>query len=260
MGKPSIFSREYNRKMKRRKRLKTVTLMIIAVISVLLILLVLKGPSFARWVNSKINSSNSPVNPKDKDKTEETKPDKQEAAVIEKSIKVTLSDNSEIGLVYEEKDGIKKFKYVTPSEKNTEYTISPSEKSIVVRDSNTQELLYYDVEGVKKNLTLESYYAGTLNKDFPKDDILKETPDYLWHGTPVFIDDNTLAYTSQLPWFTRKKILYVWLIDISTGKHRAVDRLNGEILKFDRVEDKGLKVVIDNDKIYYLSADGTISQ
>lgn len=91
-----------------------------------------------------------------------------------------------------------------------------------------------------------------------KNSELSSDPNYIWCSSPQFIDDNNIAYISQLPWIG-KTTKYVWIENLNDKSHTVVQNIQGEDLKLDKLTDKGLTVIEDG-KTVFLKADGSISE
>jgi cytoskeletal protein RodZ len=257
MGKPSIFSNNYAKKMRRRKIKYT---MIILIIVAVLVAIFFRSNIFNFKQNNSITNSKGNKSATNKSETPKvvTKPVIPEKAEEEKSYPVDLSSGVQIKLVYEEKDNNKIFKYVSPIDSVVITDISPSKKAIVILDSKNQDILYYDIEGKKQDLTKREYTSSDATI-FTKENQLNKNAAYIWHSSPRFLDEEKIAYISQLPWFNNAATKYVWIVNIKTGQHQTLEKLSGENLSFGELNEKGLMVKA-NDKTYYLKSDGSFTE
>ncbi|MGG7178672.1 hypothetical protein ACQPU1_13810 [Clostridium paraputrificum] len=261
MAKPSIFSRDYEKKMKRRKRR--------IVISILVALVLI----FALFFKFKVQDMDF-TNMKDKiqawvdsGKPEEELVDEEEEVIEEPEKEVvpekTFIDlNVEEGVIlkaeYMDDAGVKKFVGIDPIEGFT-YNISPSGEQILIEDKN-QNLKVFKIDGTVKDITKQSYtsQSGGL---FPKNEILAGTPEYIWHSQAKFINETRVLYISQLPYFgasaTNK---YIWIYDIENASENVLWNLKGPDTTVGELDpEKGLSVTV-NGVAYYINADGGISQ
>ncbi|MCY6369670.1 hypothetical protein [Clostridium ganghwense] len=273
MGKPSIFSKDYDEKMKKRKR-------IIKILTIFAILTVIGGVVLARGnvakeiktgivkVVSKIRNININSvfdNSKDKDKTKsKTVPQesatKQQKAKIQKKkqeikkneIKketqvIKLSNGEEIKLVYTLSNNQKQ--YIDFFPKTIQCSISPSKKSVVLIENNTQNMIFIDEKGNKKDIT-KGEYVSSKGTVFSKASILKSNPAYIWNSLPKLLDDDNIIYVSQLPWFNRGNDKFVWKYTISTNTHKYIvgttgDEVGGKEIQYGKLSKEGLEVIID---------------
>lgn len=265
MGKPSIFSRDYKETMKRRRR---------RVLAILLVLIfcggifLLKG-NISNFISNKFsallhksnkNTTSAVKDQKDKAATNATNNSSAVSNPAEKGIDITLSDGTKIKAVYENKDGVNKFKYVTPVEAPIIYSINPSGDSIIILENATQKLFYAAIDGKVININ-DTKYVSTSGTVFPKEEVLKQKPDFVWCSSPKFIDDSYVAYISQVPWFGRTA-KYVWVFNVKDrnisdrNDHMLFESLGGENIKLGNITDKGLEVITDN-AVKYLKSNGT---
>ena len=132
--------------------------------------------------------------------------------------------------------------------------ISPAKKAIVILDTN-QDILYYNIEGKKQNLTKQEY-SSSKGDIFTKVNELSKNPSYIWHGSPKFLDEENIAYISELPYFN-KGTKYVWQVNIKSGAHlQFSEKFSGENLTFGELNEKGL-MIKTTDTTYYLKNDGS---
>lgn len=270
MGKPSIFSRDYERIKKKRRRKITVLVVFI----MLIILGVVFNGNVKVWVGKNLNIKSGLSIFKKKDKVAKTqaeekgkdigKPKVQTAeqakpqVLEEKGYTITLSSGNQIKLVYEEVNNDKKFKYVSPETSGVVYTINPSGKNIIILDDKNQNLLCCDIDGNQTDITKKEY-ASESGQIFNKESTLTNNPNYIWHSSPKFIDDGNAAYVSRLPWFNNETTKYVWTVNVKTKEHTYKSKLSGEKVTLGDITDKGLTLVV-NDKTYYLKGNGEIQE
>jgi hypothetical protein len=271
MARPSIFSREYKRKMRARK-IKVGFL--IAAISIATI------SFFSRtyikvWLSSNIDTVNvghidakslligrdkeqiqqeKTVDKKETDnkKSEDLIPNKSET--IEKFYEVSLSEGKLAKVIYDETSEGKKIKYVS-SDSNPYYNISPLGKNVVIYESDTQTMILVTSDGVNKDITKQNYISSD-GSVFSRENEIKKNPSYIWCTTPKFIDEDTIIYISQLPWFGKTE-KYIWKFEISDLNHSNIITTAYENIKFDKLSDKGLIVELDG-KIKMISQDGKL--
>lgn len=250
MPKPSIFSKHYDIKMKKRKK-RIIFIMLIVV--VFLIIILIRG---AFEFNSKdLNQSKSKEIVKNdivikdntinkvKDNLKEKK--LEEKKLEEKNYIIKLYNGEEVKLSYNEVNGKKTYIKVEP--KQISYSISPSKTKVVILENKTQNIVLIDENGNKKDITRKKYVSsrGTV---FAKDSILNSKKDYIWCSAPKFLNEDNIVYISQLPWFNKKNIKYLWKYTISSNNHsNNIDgkEIYGDNIKYGKLSSEGLEVVID---------------
>ena len=275
MAKPSIFSRDYERKMKkRRRRILLIILLIVVIVVGVFLKFKVQDIDFSEiknkmqaWVDSDKIEEKSDVDEKDKEDKEDIKDNKEDDTQEEtkkeeeKTLELALSDGSTINVNYTEKDGDKLFKGISQETDmtNKEYNISPSKKQILIKDTK-QNITLFNIDGNSKDITRVSYTSQAGNV-FLKDTILQNYQGYIWQGQPKFIDENLVAYISQLPYFgsaaTNK---YIWIYNIANNTENCLWGYTGtNIVVGNLVETKGLEINIDGVQ-YYLNAQGQLIQ
>ncbi|GKU28663.1 hypothetical protein [Clostridium folliculivorans] len=278
MGKPSIFSKEYERKMKRRKRLVSILILVAIVIGALAFTATKinfnndiknKVSSIFKSKTNKdksttsndkvINEKETATKPKDdsnkdsnkqsdsnaskdtsKNNNEEKKQDE------DKYIEVTLGSGTVSKVFYDEVAGAKKYKYLDPIDGGVTFDISPSQSSILINEVNTQQLKVIGSDGQQKEITKASYVTKD-GRTFSRESIMKQYPGYLWSVNGKFIDDNHVAYVSQLPWFGVPDLYsYIWIVDINSGEHKALMNTKAKSLTISNLAADGLHIKADD--------------
>ncbi|MFD3156247.1 hypothetical protein ACFIJ5_05220 [Haloimpatiens sp. FM7330] len=267
MGKPSMFSKNYEKSMKRRKKRILITIIIICIliISVLTYIFFNNGKIFKFISNSEdkitsIKSSNTINNEgKMNQKSNEVKSSKnkvQDSMGKDEYFKVTINGVN-IKVIYEVKDGNKLIKEVKdlPNE-DMYYEISPTKKAILVYQQNMQKMFYVDDEGSIKDISKEKYVSskGTI---FKRKNIIENNKDYVWCEKARFINDNVIAFVSELPWVGGKNNKFIWFGNIQSMNYKYVRNKNGKDIEFKSLTDKGLETQIDGDT-YYIDENGRV--
>ena len=276
MKKPSIFSNNYEKEIKKRK--KIILLLIITPIIGLGIFLLTdtnallnKGISMKNGINN-ILSNKSKNNIKDEEnKAAEVKKQsekvakkqssseksktsgaddasKAEAATKNETFVVPLSDGQKVSVEYSESAAEKNIKGVSGA-KDISYDISPSKKAIVVQNMKNQDMLYIDVNKISKDIT-KKVYVSSKNASFTKQEKIKTSPAYIWSVTPKFIDEDNIAYVSELPWMNEKATQYIWKVNLKNNTHEQVQRASGRKITFENITPKGLTATIDGSVVY----------
>jgi hypothetical protein len=268
LGKPSIFSREYEKKMKRRRR------------NVILILLFILLAIFAitiKFVATPINYANIKKNIQawiDSDNTDgveqtEVKEDANESAKektkeepqkpVEESIDIHLvSGNTAKAVCVNDETSGKIFKTLNNIDNGVSFDISQSGKQMIVTDTNSVITLY-NVDGSSKVISKDEY-VSTKGSVFTKDATTQAQPGYLWNASPKFISEDKIIFISNRPYFgTSAGKKYLWITDIQTGEDKVLWDLVGDNVEIGNIEEKGIKVTIDG-KVYYIDANGNYNQ
>lgn len=266
MSKPSIFSKDYERRMRKRKRIIVlITLISILAIGIVVFNTKIKNLDFTNvraniqaWVDS--GKTEEELESENMKETQEEKPEEiqEETKARDLFVEVALAEGVNAKLKYLEDNGLKQIETVDVPE-GYQFNISPQKDKVVFIDS-AQNMKVADVLGNVSDIT-KTEYISQAGSTFPKEQILAATPTYTWHSQPKFIDDNTIVYVSELPYFRnsgQKK--YVWIYDAINNIHKTIWNFVGtDIVIGDVVPDKGITITADG-AVYYLNANEEISQ
>ena len=267
MRKPSIFSKDYDRKIKKRKKV-ILALIIIPIIGLVIFL----STDFKGLINTRISSTFSNGSKDDKvqkksgevtkEQIDAQKAKAKQAATIAKakadadkpSFIVSLSDGQKVTVEYDVSSAKRTIKGVL-STNGILYDISPSKKSIVIQSTKNQDILYVDVNKTSKDITKKTYISSN-NQTYSKEEQLKSNPNYTWSITPKFIDEDNIAYVSELPWMNEKKVQYIWKLNLKDNVNMQVKPASGIELTFGKVNSKGLEANIDGNLVYVTALGG----
>ena len=276
MPKPSIFSKDYDEKMRKRKRNRRIAFLIVLIVAVIAICIAslsskvglnvklgmnkIKGIVITRMNKDSTDKTNKDSNNDvSKVKTEETadkaKNKKSDAVVQKEEVKkeetgeytVKLPNGEEIKLKYSIINNEKNYIDVMP--KTIIYDISPSKKQIVILENITQNLILFDINGTLNDITKKDYVSskGTV---FSKDSIIKANSSFIWCASPKFLNEDNIIYQSQLPWFNKGNIKYIWEYTISSKVHEhnlngGIGEVFGADIKYGNLYSDGLEVIVD---------------
>jgi len=267
MRKPSIFSKDYDRKIKKRKKV-ILALIIIPIIGLVIFL----STDFKGLINTRISSTFSNGSKDDKvqkksgevtkEQIDAQKAKAKQAATIAKakadadkpSFIVSLSDGQKVTVEYDVSSAKRTIKGVL-STNGILYDISPSKKSIVIQSTKNQDILYVDVNKTSKDITKKTYISSN-NQTYSKEEQLKSNPNYTWSITPKFIDEDNIAYVSELPWMNEKKVQYIWKLNLKDNVNMQVKPASGIEITFGKVNSKGLEANIDGNLVYVTALGG----
>ncbi|WP_125152848.1 hypothetical protein [Clostridium rectalis] len=262
MGKPSIFSKDYERRMKKRRR--RIIILVVVIVAVCLGAWLFGKGIIKSWVSNIKKNSSSKKQSQDIKNNSDKKPivadNKQEKEKKNKieGYEVKLSNGETIKIMYEDKNGSKKFKYIAPKESKINYDISPTGNGAIVYDEKMQKIIYVNIDGKISDVGNTKYISTDGSVVITREEQVKTKPDYVWCTMPKFIDDNNVAYITQLPWFERST-KYVWVVNVQNNNHINIQNISGEEIKIDKLVDKGLTIIADG-KTCYLKANGEVAE
>jgi hypothetical protein len=273
MGRPSIYSKDYYKIMRRRRRIFRISILLTA----LIVIFFTYNKSFVPNLKKLADGLKLPVKdqveqmpegkpvipdssiPKDSGKDvkpggaegEQGKPAeaKQEEYVVKAGISGTVT------LLLEQKDGVSKF---TGVKGDNSYSISEDGKFIVFDYPITSDIWICGINGEPKKLNTDIYRQSDNSAQYSKASIMEQYgSNYIWASKPVFIKDGRIVYQSNLPWFKKVNSFYLWVVDSEGKSSRYVlptDQTepvkysgftdSGELI----IESGGLKYAVDIDK------------
>lgn len=269
MSKPSIFSKDYAKEMKRRKR--NIFLLIILPIIGLSIFLITdfdgllnKGISMKRGINNILLNKSKDNTKDEKDKVVEVPlkteqsikaPPKAEVSKVPQAavtnieiFPVSLSDGQTINIEYTISGTEKIIKGVSDAKEIT-YDISPSKKAIVIQSKKNQDMIYLHSNKINIDITKKTH-TSTKGKSFSKAEHLIKHPKYLWSVTPKFIDEDNIVYVSELPWINEDAVQFIWKVNLKDKTHVQVKPASGKSITFKNLTTKGLETVIDGTEVF----------
>lgn len=259
MGRPSIFSRDYEKKMKRRKRRITILIILFVVSITSLILLNLDYSQIKKnlqaWVDSDNTSTEDTVDKENENYTDEDlKDNDKEKKKQTKSLDLTLSDGSVVKATYSEDESGKKFTEISQVDGVTS-DISPSGYNVLFCDKN-QNLTMFDTEGNSVDVT-KTQYVSQSGSVFTKQEALTAQPTYTWHSQVKFINDTTFIYISKLPYFGDSAANdYIWIYNTADASEKCLwDLVGVNTIIGDRVDNQGITVNV-NGVNYLITAEG----
>lgn len=268
MGKPSIFSNDYRKKLRRRRILIGLTVVCAVIVVIAICLLTrnnfkkkitdIKTEFLAQENNENIQVDKENANKKDLNKQENQiePPEKPIEEKKEEGYTIDLSNGLKVKVVFEGQGREKEFKYISPLESKIQYDISPNGKLAVIFDDKVQRIKCIDIDGKVTDITRNQYISTSGTVVVNHDEWLQSIPDYIWCAAPKFIDDNNIAYISQLPWLN-KSTKYIWITNNQGNNHIYVSSISGEDIRFNGINPKGLEVTIDGN-IFYLKSTGEV--
>lgn len=266
MAKPSIFSKHYEKAVKkRRKKIVAIIIAVVFVLGVVMYISLSKNKSFniidkinKKAGTKKIDSKtvvNSTEENKDKGKNISVKEENKTKHII-----VNLHKNLNVKISYEEKQNKKIYKDVVKESDNSKiyYDSNPSNTSLVIYDEKTQRMFFLDNEGKVLDISKDRY-ASKNGGVFLRENKIKDDSNYLWCQSPRFVDEENIVFVSRLPWLKGDGNKFIWYGKVGEKKYRYIREKQGNNIQFQDITKEGLAAKID-DKIYYITSEGKLSE
>lgn len=268
MGKPSIFSKEYEKRMKKRKRnMAVICLIIFALIVAVAVKFVYNPINYASikeniqaWIDSDTtleNPENSLENTDQNSKDEEAIKEEPEKP-IEESIDINLVSGKIAKIIYIDENGKRKFIDLKDIDDGVSFDISPSGSQMIVTDTDLTITLY-NVDGTNKVISKDQYVSSS-GSVFTKEATLQSQPEYLWNSNPKFISEEKVIFVTNRPYFGTAAVNeYLWITDITSEADTVLWDLKSPNIEIIGKEEKGIKVTV-NGNIYYIDENGRYAQ
>lgn len=225
MRRPSMFSKDYYKIMRRRK----ITAGVLIVSAMIFVGLFIFNDGSFSYIKEFAKSIKSPQkkqvvdknNPtpsegQTKDGTTEDKPD-QNIKKEEGQYEFNISDNVKINILYTKENEEFKFTGIKPEDKGVFFDIRSDGKAIVFDNPITSDIYICNANGEIKKLNTDFYKqsgkSGNAPKFYKKDIMAKYQNKYIWASKPKFLKNNQIVYQSNLPWFKTENTIYIWIID-----------------------------------------------
>lgn len=250
MAKPSIFSKKYDRTRRRRKFLKQLAIVILLLVALFFLF---RNPIMDKVnkVRQDIIEEEMVVNAPNQD--QEIDPEEKPIETpVEEEILLTFMLEDETEFIFEmEKEG-EDLLFKLPTERpNYEIDRSPNKTQLVILDEETQELYLANANGDLRNITYR-IYENSKGYTESKESILNRKDNFVWAEQPRFLNEETVVYMSQLPWFDERRFLYI--VELDPLSHRNFQSVFGRDLTLKELEEKGLAYE-KADKTYYFTSD-----
>lgn len=249
----SIFSGKYQKKARRKRILRGlgITLLLLGIL-----FLIFRNPILAKIEKVRLDIqqenqqkeemiSNLPETPAVE--TAETPITEIETPVEEETrVSVVLPSEKSLDLVTMEENGEVLF---APIADLTGFLgdVSPSRKLVTLMDTQTQDLYLIDLDGVVTDITYKTYKSSTGYTE-SKERILGRIEGFVWTTQPKFLDEDTVVYLSQLPWFDERRFLYV--VELAPLSHRNMQSVKGINITLKDLTEKGLEYESDGKTLF----------
>lgn len=269
MAKPSIFSRNYEQRMKRRKI--NITLFVLILISA--------GYFGVRYyldinnININFISKMSKGKKAEEKKEEEKKVtppavNKPEETPTDTPVEVKTSFyeyKSPSGQIYKieytETSSLKEIVGIKSEAAVPSYDISTDKKSIVFDDLSSGDIIIMDSTGAAKKINYDTYNSKSSGILIKKDEVLKRHPNYIWAAKPHFTSDGGVVFITNLPYIKNIDSLYLWCIR-KNGSMKMAGKLIGDINKIsyeDITASGALKINVNNTIYYFIPGENELS-
>lgn len=246
--KPSMFSKNYRKELRRRKIRRIVLVVGVILIVGGTVISFDKGKALVKNYFTK-DSEDSVIDAAEENESIEQPLEKEKELEVknEENSNVTFEAKLNSGksvLVEIKEDNNKKVISNIQCPEAIKGSISPSSEKCLIIDEATQDIYIVDTSQEVKNITNQQYIA-TTKEVFTKESVLQYTPGYKWVEGAAFIDDTYVAYSSQLPWINEGGARYLWIVNINDNTHKGYFNIKGNSFRFGETKAEGITIEID---------------
>ena len=264
LGKPSIFSSKYEKKMRKRRRNITILSLIIILAVVLAGAKLIYNPiNFSKikqnlqaWVESDTGNEAAVNNEKETAlDNEENKPEPEKSEEPkEASIDIVLSSGTIAKAVYKTENNTTQFIEVTGLDQYVDYDISPLKDKIVICDTNGV-MTIYNIDGSSTIISKDNYISSQ-GTSFLRTDVIANNPQYMWNRYAKFITEDKVIFITNRPYFgTDSLAQYLWITDINDGTDKVLWNIHGSSITLSESSEDKVSANIDG-TVYVIDADG----
>lgn len=265
MSKPSIFSSEYEREMKRRRT--NIILIILIIVCGLIFGTIHFLDSKGIDIFEKIQLPKVDKKPQVTEKVTSAPTAKPTAgispsatpaptttlATASSEFQYALSDGKVLKIQYDVKDGVNVIKGMTSDEEKY-YNISPNGDAIVFVDDAAHDVIMVDSLGKATKISQDSYKSKSAKITITKSAMIKKDPAYVWAAKPCFTSDGRIAMLTDLPYIKNDNALYVWVKPRTGGYMRMIGKLPTKDVNAVNygglLEDGSLKITVGTQNYY----------
>lgn len=261
MKKPSIFSKNYEKAMKKRRRIKFICIIFSIFIVATSIFLyfnydyihnnILRGK-----IKTEENVKNLSQNKEEKINKNKDQLKKEEKK--EEKILLKLKDDLEIEAKVDNQDKDKrKFKELALND-NIDYELNGDSNMALVFAKKSNEMFLVNIKGEVQDISYKFFVSKNGNK-IERNSKLKVEPDFVWTINPKLYD-NKVFYLSKLPNLNNHNRYFVWIYDIENKNYTCIynKNLRSKHMEIGQVTEKGLEIKMDG-SVKYVNKEGKIN-
>lgn len=232
MAKPSIFSRDYEKIMRKRKKRRNI-IVLLSVLTLTISTIIIK------YDMQKISATFKNI-------------------AFSKELRLSNFRTENINLPID--DYIVTLKVVGNND-NLEIVDIKCDKDLISIDINKDRVLIIDdnqkiyLINAKKeiiDLTLDEY-ATQSGERVSRSEMLNNNSNYLWHTNGKIVNDEKIAYVTNIPEFNGELQQCIAVVTVDDNTHNINESLKGDSVKLYKSDENGLKVEIDGNIMYITS-------
>lgn len=259
MKKPSIFSKNYEKTMRRRRKIKVISgvFLVFIVISSIFI--------YFNYDYIHTNILNGKVKKKEDDKnlsnekSEKNIENQKSVNKKEKEEKIIFKLNDDLkveGVI--NKENKSEFKEMIPNS-DISYEFNKEKNMVLIFNKKTDQMFLAYINGEVEDISCEFFTSKNGNK-IERKTKLKNEPDFIWTESPKLYN-NKVFYLSKLPNSNNYNRYFVWIYDMKNKSHTCIydKNLRSKQMNIGEITEKGLEIKMDS-SVKYVNEEGKINK
>lgn len=269
MGKPSIFSRDYEQRMKRRRL--NLILFILLIISAAFFggkyylnnknIDLFKGRDPLKFIENKVekqkNNKQNVSNATPKGQSNNPQKNQSKTTNISSFDYKTLTGKI-YKIQYTISNGVKQITNLIEDTKTVQFDISQDRQKIVFEDKDSGYIMLWDVNGRLLRISRDSYKTKSTGKVLTMESVTRANPWFIWAQKPHFTTDGRVVYISHLPYIKVNGNLYVWSVNLDGSGHTKLGQLSNQDKDIKKIsyagfDSTGNLMIKSQGRIYYVN-------
>lgn len=257
MPRPSMFSRNYEKLMRRRRI--NITLIILIIISALFFgiryYVQNSNTAFFDDIFKKTEVGQKDTAPKTTpEPTAEPTVTPTEQPVQVNTYEYTSSNGDVYKVSYETTGEGIAFTGIDSSYSDLGYDISQDKQYIVFEDRAQGDIMLMSADGKTTKINPSTYKSKSSGVVIRKEDMLAKIQNYVWSAKPHFTSDNKIVFLTDIPYTYDDGKLYMWTLSISgqlgsiIGEFETDDKA---AVTYEGYREDGSLIISFNNKTYY---------
>lgn len=232
MAKPSIFSRDYEKIMRKRKKRRNIIVLLGVLILTVSIIII-------KYNMQKISATFKEIAFSNELKLINFKTENINLSIDDYKLTLkVIRNNDELEIV-----DIKCDKELMSTDIN---------KDRVLIIDNNQKIYLINTKKEITDLTLDEYITKSGERVF-KSEILSNNSRYFWHTQGKIINEDKIVYVTNMPEFHGELKQYIAFVTVNNNIHNINESLKGDKIKLYKSDENRLEVEIDGNIMYITS-------
>ncbi len=257
MPRPSMFSKDYEKLMRRRRINITLVILIILSAGFFGIRYYMRSNNvdFLDNIFKRTQTGQKEPAPKPTPKpTNEPTVTPTEQPQQKSTYEYVSSNGDKYKISYEATDVGIVFIGIESSYDDLGYDISHDKQYIVFEDRAAADIMLMSADGKTVKINPSSYNSKSSGILIRKEDMLAKVQNYVWSAKPHFTSDNKIVFLTDIPYVYDDGKLYMWTASLSGQLGSLIGQFETEdkaAIKYEGYREDGSLIISFNSKTYY---------